>query len=154
MKAQTLWFSILQAQVETGTPYMLYKDACNSKSNQQVSAWWLISAFSSSSSSSFRQYYYHYPFSSFLLLIIIIINVIIISVFWSWVCLVYTCEWVTSMARGLGWGSKKCPTPQAPCCKLVTEYNKRDWFFIHCKLLQDCFCPLIFLNKAISLKIN
>jgi len=33
--AQKLWFSILQSQVETGTPYMLYKDACNSKSNQQ-----------------------------------------------------------------------------------------------------------------------
>ena len=33
--AQKLWFSILQSQIETGTPYMLYKDACNSKSNQQ-----------------------------------------------------------------------------------------------------------------------
>jgi len=33
--AQKLWFAILQSQVETGTPYMLYKDACNSKSNQQ-----------------------------------------------------------------------------------------------------------------------
>lgn len=33
--AQQLWFSILQAQIETGTPYMLYKDACNRKSNQQ-----------------------------------------------------------------------------------------------------------------------
>lgn len=33
--AQRLWFAILQSQVETGTPYMLYKDACNSKSNQQ-----------------------------------------------------------------------------------------------------------------------
>jgi len=33
--AQDLWFAILQSQTETGTPYMLYKDACNSKSNQQ-----------------------------------------------------------------------------------------------------------------------
>ncbi|KAJ1451997.1 ribonucleotide reductase large chain subunit [Pelagophyceae sp. CCMP2097] len=35
MPAQQLWFAILDSQVETGTPYMLYKDACNSKSNQQ-----------------------------------------------------------------------------------------------------------------------
>jgi ribonucleoside-diphosphate reductase alpha subunit len=35
LKAQTLWFAILQSQIETGTPYMLYKDACNRKSNQQ-----------------------------------------------------------------------------------------------------------------------
>ncbi len=35
IKAQELWFSILQSQIETGTPYMLYKDAANSKSNQQ-----------------------------------------------------------------------------------------------------------------------
>jgi ribonucleoside-diphosphate reductase subunit M1 len=33
--AQSLWFAILEAQMETGNPYMLYKDACNSKSNQQ-----------------------------------------------------------------------------------------------------------------------
>lgn len=33
--AQELWYHILASQVETGTPYMLYKDACNSKSNQQ-----------------------------------------------------------------------------------------------------------------------
>ena len=33
--AQTLWFAILESQVETGTPYMLYKDAVNTKSNQQ-----------------------------------------------------------------------------------------------------------------------
>ena len=33
--AQQLWFAILDSQVETGTPYMLYKDAANSKSNQQ-----------------------------------------------------------------------------------------------------------------------
>ena len=35
IKAQDLWFAILQSQIETGTPYMLYKDAANSKSNQQ-----------------------------------------------------------------------------------------------------------------------
>jgi len=35
MKAQTLWFAILDAQVETGTPYMLFKDHCNNKSNQK-----------------------------------------------------------------------------------------------------------------------
>lgn len=35
VKARTLWFAILQSQVETGTPYMVYKDACNRKSNQQ-----------------------------------------------------------------------------------------------------------------------
>lgn len=35
IKAQQLWFAILDAQVETGTPYMLFKDHCNAKSNQQ-----------------------------------------------------------------------------------------------------------------------
>jgi ribonucleoside-diphosphate reductase alpha chain len=35
IRAQDLWFAILEAQIETGTPYMLYKDAANSKSNQQ-----------------------------------------------------------------------------------------------------------------------
>ncbi len=35
IKAQDLWFAILDGQIETGTPYMLYKDAANSKSNQQ-----------------------------------------------------------------------------------------------------------------------
>ncbi|XP_054745257.1 ribonucleoside-diphosphate reductase large subunit-like [Anastrepha obliqua] len=35
VKAQSLWFAIIESQVETGTPYMLYKDACNRKSNQQ-----------------------------------------------------------------------------------------------------------------------
>lgn len=35
VKAQDLWYKILEAQIETGTPYMCYKDACNSKSNQQ-----------------------------------------------------------------------------------------------------------------------
>jgi ribonucleotide reductase alpha subunit len=35
MKARQLWFKILDAQMETGTPYLLYKDASNKKSNQQ-----------------------------------------------------------------------------------------------------------------------
>ena len=35
MKAQELWFKILESQIETGTPYMLYKDAANEKSNQK-----------------------------------------------------------------------------------------------------------------------
>ena len=35
MKARDLWFKILDSQIETGTPYMLYKDACNKKSNQK-----------------------------------------------------------------------------------------------------------------------
>jgi len=35
VKAQQLWFRILEAQMETGTPYMLYKDQANRKSNQQ-----------------------------------------------------------------------------------------------------------------------
>ncbi len=33
--AQKLWFKVLDAQIETGTPYLLYKDACNQKSNQK-----------------------------------------------------------------------------------------------------------------------
>ena len=33
--ARDLWFKILDAQMETGTPYLLYKDACNRKSNQK-----------------------------------------------------------------------------------------------------------------------
>jgi ribonucleoside-diphosphate reductase alpha chain len=33
--AQELWFAILESQVETGTPYILYKDAANKKSNQK-----------------------------------------------------------------------------------------------------------------------
>lgn len=33
--AKKLWQMILDAQIQTGTPYLLYKDACNSKSNQQ-----------------------------------------------------------------------------------------------------------------------
>ncbi len=35
VKAQELWFAILESQIETGTPYMLYKDAANIKSNQK-----------------------------------------------------------------------------------------------------------------------
>ncbi len=35
IKAQDLWFAILDSQIETGTPYMLYKDAANIKSNQK-----------------------------------------------------------------------------------------------------------------------
>jgi ribonucleoside-diphosphate reductase alpha chain len=35
MSAQKLWFQILQSQIETGTPYLLYKDAANQKSNQK-----------------------------------------------------------------------------------------------------------------------
>lgn len=34
IRARDLWFRILDAQMETGTPYLLYKDACNVKSNQ------------------------------------------------------------------------------------------------------------------------
>lgn len=33
--AQKLWRAIVESQIETGTPYMMYKDACNAKSNQQ-----------------------------------------------------------------------------------------------------------------------
>ena len=35
VKARTLWFKILDSQMETGTPYLLYKDQANKKSNQQ-----------------------------------------------------------------------------------------------------------------------
>ena len=35
VSAQKLWFQILDSQIETGTPYLLYKDAANKKSNQQ-----------------------------------------------------------------------------------------------------------------------
>ncbi|MEO5675303.1 MAG: ribonucleoside-diphosphate reductase subunit alpha, partial [Chitinophagales bacterium] len=35
VRAQELWFAIIESQIETGTPYMLYKDTCNAKSNQQ-----------------------------------------------------------------------------------------------------------------------
>jgi len=35
IQAQKLWFAILDAQIETGTPYLVYKDAANMKSNQQ-----------------------------------------------------------------------------------------------------------------------
>ena len=35
VKAQEVWFSILESQIETGNPYLVYKDSCNRKSNQQ-----------------------------------------------------------------------------------------------------------------------
>jgi ribonucleoside-diphosphate reductase subunit M1 len=35
VSAQKIWFSILNTQIETGTPYLLYKDSCNQKSNQK-----------------------------------------------------------------------------------------------------------------------
>lgn len=35
IRAQKLWYAIIEAQTETGNPYMLYKDACNRKSNQK-----------------------------------------------------------------------------------------------------------------------
>ncbi len=35
VKARDVWSSIMESQVETGTPYVLYKDACNEKSNQK-----------------------------------------------------------------------------------------------------------------------
>lgn len=35
VNARDLWFKILDSQMETGTPYLLYKDACNKKSNQK-----------------------------------------------------------------------------------------------------------------------
>lgn len=35
MKARDLWMQVCSTQIETGTPYLLYKDACNKKSNQK-----------------------------------------------------------------------------------------------------------------------
>jgi ribonucleoside-diphosphate reductase alpha chain len=35
IKAQEVWFKVLEAQIETGTPYLLYKDSVNKKSNQK-----------------------------------------------------------------------------------------------------------------------
>ncbi len=35
VKARDLWDAVVQSQIETGTPYMVYKDACNEKSNQK-----------------------------------------------------------------------------------------------------------------------
>ena len=35
VKAQDIWFEVLESQIETGTPYILYKDAANRKSNQK-----------------------------------------------------------------------------------------------------------------------
>ena len=36
ISARELWFKILDSQMETGTLYLLYKDACNQKSNQKI----------------------------------------------------------------------------------------------------------------------
>ncbi|MCK6601629.1 MAG: ribonucleoside-diphosphate reductase subunit alpha [Bacteroidetes bacterium] len=35
VKARDLWYQIMESQIETGTPYLLYKDSANRKSNQQ-----------------------------------------------------------------------------------------------------------------------
>jgi ribonucleoside-diphosphate reductase alpha subunit len=35
LNAQDIWFAVLESQIETGTPYILYKDAANKKSNQK-----------------------------------------------------------------------------------------------------------------------
>ena len=35
IKSRELWSRIIKSQIETGMPYMVYKDACNSKSNQR-----------------------------------------------------------------------------------------------------------------------
>ncbi|MGB3131637.1 MAG: ribonucleoside-diphosphate reductase subunit alpha, partial [Saprospiraceae bacterium] len=35
IQARDLWLNIIESQIETGTPYILYKDACNEKSNQK-----------------------------------------------------------------------------------------------------------------------
>lgn len=35
VRAQDVWFAVLESQIETGSPYMLYKDAANEKSNQK-----------------------------------------------------------------------------------------------------------------------
>jgi ribonucleoside-diphosphate reductase alpha chain len=35
VKARDIWYKVLESQIETGTPYMLYKDAANEKSNQK-----------------------------------------------------------------------------------------------------------------------
>ncbi|ABF25031.1 ribonucleotide reductase large subunit [Variola virus] len=35
IKARAVWKAIIESQIETGTPFILYKDACNKKSNQQ-----------------------------------------------------------------------------------------------------------------------
>ena len=36
VRARELWNAILTTQIETGTPYLFYKDQCNSKSNQKI----------------------------------------------------------------------------------------------------------------------
>lgn len=35
LPARDVWAEIIRSQTETGTPYVLFKDACNAKSNQQ-----------------------------------------------------------------------------------------------------------------------
>lgn len=35
IKAQHVWYAIIESQTETETPYMLHKDSCNLKRNQQ-----------------------------------------------------------------------------------------------------------------------
>ena len=35
VNANELWYKIVESQIETGTPYLCYKDACNQKSNQK-----------------------------------------------------------------------------------------------------------------------
>ena len=36
IQARELWYKILESQIETGTPYICYKDAANKKSNQKI----------------------------------------------------------------------------------------------------------------------
>jgi ribonucleoside-diphosphate reductase alpha chain len=40
MRARDLWSKIIEAQIETGNPFMLYKDAANKKSNQKKSGYY------------------------------------------------------------------------------------------------------------------
>ena len=55
VRAQKLWFAVLEAQTETGTPYMVFKDASNRKSNQQVSI-----AYVTNHTHYYYYYYYYY----------------------------------------------------------------------------------------------
>ena len=61
VKAQKLWFAILESQTETGTPYMLYKDACNRKSNQQVLVTCYLSYFQIHERLRLLEMYYSIP---------------------------------------------------------------------------------------------
>ena len=45
VKAQELWFAICRSQIETGTPYIVYKDAVNRKTNQQKCGCYQIQQF-------------------------------------------------------------------------------------------------------------